>query len=106
LPFTRCHDKLRYFDWDVQVHLVKGKTGGQQENPLKMSIFNFTIHHLWGRVLAKFQETRVIPYTDDGYIKTKMSVVLQVLVELKTVLKQDAGWISTSLRPPSSPRES
>jgi hypothetical protein len=24
-----CHSKLRYFDWDGQVHLGKGKTGGQ-----------------------------------------------------------------------------
>ncbi len=24
-----CHAKLRYFDWDGQVHLTKGKTGGQ-----------------------------------------------------------------------------
>ena len=24
-----CHAKLKYFDWDGQVHLAKGKTGGQ-----------------------------------------------------------------------------
>ena len=29
-----CHSKLRYFDWDGQVHLVKGKTGGQEGDPL------------------------------------------------------------------------
>ena len=28
-----CHATLRYFDWDGQVHLVKGKTGGQQGPP-------------------------------------------------------------------------
>ena len=28
-----CHAKLRYFDWDGQVHLTKGKTGGQQGDP-------------------------------------------------------------------------
>ena len=79
-----CHGKLRYFDWGGQVHLVKGKTGGQQGDPLEMLIFNLslTIHHLRGRVLAKFQETRVISYTDDVYIKDKLSVTLQVLVEL------------------------
>ena len=55
-----CHSKLRYFDWDGQVHLAKGKTGGQQGDPLEMSIFNLTIHHLWDRVLAKFQEARAI----------------------------------------------
>jgi hypothetical protein len=54
-----------------------------------MLIFNLTIHHLWGRVLVKFQEARVITYSDDGYIKTKLSVVLQVLVELKVVFKED-----------------
>jgi hypothetical protein len=42
-----CHSKFRYFDWDGQVHLAKGKTGGQQGDPLEMLIFNLTIHHLW-----------------------------------------------------------
>jgi len=60
-----------------------------------MLIFNLTVHHLWGRVLAKFEEARVIAYADDDYIKTKLSVALQVLPELKHVLKhvlkQDAG---------------
>ena len=83
--------KLRYFDWDGQVDLAKGKTGGQQGVPLEMLIFNLTIHHLWGRVLAKFPEARAIAYADDGYIKAKLSVTLQVLAELKRVLKEDAG---------------
>jgi hypothetical protein len=69
------HSKLRYFDWDGQVHLGKGKTDGQQGDPLEMLIFNLTIHHLWGRVLAKFQETWSIAYDDDGYIKAKLSIV-------------------------------
>ena len=74
-----------------QVHLTKGKTAGQEGDPLEMLIFNLTIHHLWGRVVPKFQETRVVIYTDNGYIKTKLSVVLQVLPELKVVFKTDAG---------------
>jgi len=86
-----CHSKLRYLDWDGQVHLAKEKTGGQQGDPLEMLIFNLTIHHLWGRVLAKFQEARAIAYADDGYIKAKLSVALQVLAELKVVFKEDAG---------------
>jgi hypothetical protein len=86
-----CHSKLRYFDWDGQVHLAKGKTGGQQGDPLEMLIFNLTIHHLWGRVLAKFQEARAVAYADDGYIKAKLSVALQVLAEVKAVFKADAG---------------
>ena len=56
-----------------------------------MLICNLTIHHLWGRVLAKFQEARAVAYTDDGYIKVKFSVALQVLAELKAVFKADAG---------------
>jgi hypothetical protein len=55
-----------------------------------MLILNLTIHHLWVRVLTKFQEARVIVYTDDGYIKTKLSIDLQVLSELKAVFKVDA----------------
>ncbi len=44
-----------------------------------------------GRVLSKFQEARTVAYTDDGYIKAKLSVALQVLTELKTVFRADAG---------------
>ncbi len=73
------------------MHVAKGKTGGQQGNPLEMLIFNLTVHHIWGRVLAKFQGARAVAYTDDGYIKGKLSVVLQVLAELKRVLKEDSG---------------
>jgi hypothetical protein len=86
-----CHAKLRYFDWDGQVHLAKGKTGGQQGDPLEMLVFNLTIHHLWGRVLEKFPEARAVAYADDGYIKGKLSLALKVLAELKRVLKEDAG---------------
>jgi hypothetical protein len=71
--------------------LTKGKTGGQKGDLLEMLIFNLTIHHLWGRVLGKFQEDRVRVYVDDGYIKTKLSVDLQVLVDLQDVFKEDAG---------------
>ena len=56
-----------------------------------MLIFNLTIHHLWGRVLAKFQEARAIANADDGYMKAKLSVALQVLAELKAVSNEDAG---------------
>ena len=85
------HAKLRYFDWDGQVHLAKGKTGGHQGDPLEMLVFNLTIHHLWGRVLSKFPGALVVVYTDDGYIKAKLSVVLQVLSEVKHILQEDAG---------------
>jgi hypothetical protein len=98
-----CNSKLRYFDWDRQVHLAKGKTGGQQGDPLVMLIFNLTIHHLWGQVFAKFQEARAVAYADDGYIKAKLSVALQVLAELKSVSGKVRAWSSTSRRRLSSP---
>jgi hypothetical protein len=86
-----CETKLSYFDWDGQVHITKGKTGGQQGDPLEMLILNLTVHHIWGRVLAKFQGVRTVACSDDGYIKGKLSEVLQVLGEVKRVLKEDAG---------------
>ncbi len=46
-----------------------------------MLIFNLTVHHIWGRILAKFQGTRVVAYPDDGFIKGKVSEDLQVLTE-------------------------
>jgi hypothetical protein len=44
-----------------------------------------------GTCSRKVQETRSVAYTNDGYIKGKLSVSLQVLTELKRVLKEDAG---------------
>ena len=38
-----------------------------------------------------YPQIRVFSYTDDGYIRTKLSVTLQVLSDLKYVLKEDAG---------------
>ena len=39
----------------------------------------------------KFSGARAAAYAYDGYIKAKLSVALQVLAELKRVLKEDAG---------------
>jgi hypothetical protein len=36
-------------------------------------------------------EAWAIAYADDGYIKAKLSIALQVLTELKDVFKADAG---------------
>ena len=48
----------------VPKNLMIPKTGGQQGDPLEMLIFNLTIHHLRGRVLEKFQETRTVASDD------------------------------------------
>jgi hypothetical protein len=55
-----------------------------------MLVFNLTTLHLWGRTLAKYPQAPALAYADDGYIKARMSVALQVLAELKHVLKEDA----------------
>ena len=40
---------------------------------------------------AKYPEAWALAYADDGYIKANMSVALQVLAELKHVLKVEDG---------------
>ena len=65
--------QLRYFDWDGQVHLAKGKTGGQ-----------------WQTTGGPLRDVN-IQSDYIGYIKTKLSVVIQVLTELKSVFKEDAS---------------
>jgi hypothetical protein len=57
-----------------------------------MLIFNLTIHHLWGQVLPKFQETRAVVYDDDGYIKAKLSVTIQV--RHRPSSKQPQAWFT------------
>ena len=64
-----------------------------------MLIINLTIHNLWGRVLEKFQKDRPVDYTDDGCIKGNLIVALQVLAELKRVLKEDVGLELQDLHP-------
>ena len=44
-----------------------------------------------GTCSCKVPEARAIAYADDGDIQAKLSVALQVLAELKHVLKPDAG---------------
>ena len=57
-----------------------------------MIVFCLTVHHLWGRTLNKHhQDACAVAYADDGYIKAKLSVALEVLSDIKHVLKEDAG---------------
>jgi len=57
-----------------------------------MIIFCLTVHHLWGRTLNKHhQDACAVPDADDSYIKAKLSVALEVLPDIKHVLKEDAG---------------
>jgi hypothetical protein len=64
-------------------------TGGQQEDPLEMIAFCLSIHHLWGRTLAKhYQDACAVAYAHDGYIKV---VALEVLSDIKHILREDVG---------------
>jgi hypothetical protein len=57
-----------------------------------MIMFCLTVHHLWGRTLTKHnQDDCTVVYTDDGYIKDNLSVELEVLSDIKQVLKEDDG---------------
>jgi hypothetical protein len=57
-----------------------------------MIAFCLSIHHLWGRNLAKhYQDACKVAYADNGYIKTKLSVALEVLSDIKHVLREDDG---------------
>jgi hypothetical protein len=87
---TKSH--LRYVDYLGNVLDAWGKTGGQQGDPLEMIVFCLSVHHLWGRTLAKYnQDACAVACADDGYIRAKLSVALEVLSDLKHVLKEDAG---------------
>ena len=57
-----------------------------------MIAFCLSIHHLWGRTLAKhYQDACAVVYADDGYIKAKLSAALEVFADIKHVLLEDAG---------------
>ena len=87
---TKSH--LCYFDFCGNVLDVWGKTGGQQGDPLEMIVFCLTIHHLWGLTLDKHnQDACAVAYSDDSYIKAKVSVALEVLSDIKLFLKEVCG---------------
>ena len=61
LRTTKSH--LRYFDFCGNVLDDWGKTGGQQGDPHEKIAFCLSIHHLWGRTLAKlYQDACSVAY--------------------------------------------
>ena len=52
------------------------------------------------------QDACAVAYADESYIKATLSVALEVLSDIKHVLKEDAGLASTSTRPRFSSRVS
>ena len=79
-----CHSMSRYFDWDG-----KGETGDQQGDPLENVNLSSDHPSLMGTYASKVPSPS-LAYADDGYIKDKMSVALQVLADLtEHVLKEE-----------------
>ena len=87
---------------------MKVKTGGQEGDPLEILMFNLTtLHRSTGTYTCKVPADPSACYADDGYIKSNMSVTLQVLTNLKCVLKEDDGLdlhvVKTSVLPKVDP---
>ena len=62
-----------------------------------MIVFCLSFHNLWGRTLDKHhQDACAVAYADDGYIKAKLSVALEVPSDIKRVFK--------NTQPPFFPR--
>jgi hypothetical protein len=83
LPILKpCHDA--HTSLEIEVLSSLGRTGSLSEGQNKWTtggpLRNVNIQSDYtpsvGRVLAKFQEARTVAYTDDGYIKAKLSVTL------------------------------
>ena len=61
----KCTFTLRYYDCFSQVHTAQSnQKGGQQGDPLEISVFNL-IHHLWGFVLKQHPLARLFMTTMD-----------------------------------------
>ena len=86
-----CTSTLRYYDCFGQVHTAQSKTGGQQGDPLEMTVFDLSILHLWGRVLKQRPLARALAYADDECINAKLGDALKIYSELKHVFHEDAG---------------
>jgi hypothetical protein len=65
-----CEAKLRYFDWDGQVHVTKGKTGGQQGDPLEMLIFN--------QLYTTYGDVSLQNFRGPGQLHMQTMVILRV----------------------------
>jgi hypothetical protein len=102
---TNSH--MRYFDYCCEVLDVWGKTSRQKGDPLDMIVLCLSVHHLWGRTLNKHhQDACAVAYVyDDGYIKVKLSVALEVLSDIK-YSRRTLASTSISTRPRFSSRAS
>jgi hypothetical protein len=85
---TECTN--RFTDHCGRTHHVTGTTGGQQGDGMEMGRYSLSQHPIWGRVLARHRRARGIAFADDSYIYAALKAALQVLVEIRQRLWEDA----------------
>ena len=79
----------------------------RKNDHLEMIIFCLTVHHLWGRTLNKHnQDACAVAYADDGYIKAKLSITLEVLSRLgHQAFTQGGRWPRSQFRQDQDSRQ-
>jgi hypothetical protein len=85
---TECTN--RFTDHCGRTHHVTGTTGGQQGDGMEMGRYSLSQHPIWGRVLARHRRARGIAFADDSYIHGALKSALQVLVDIRQRLWEDA----------------
>jgi len=85
---TECTN--RFTDHCERTHHVTGTTGGQQGDGMEMGRYSLSQHPMWGRVLARHRRARGIAFADDSYIYATLKAALQVLVDIRQRLWEDA----------------
>jgi hypothetical protein len=65
---------------------------GEKKNTAFSIVSCLSAHHLWGRTLNTHnQDACAVAYADDGCIKAKLSIALEVLSDIQHALKENAG---------------
>ena len=85
------YSKSRYFDQSAKAHIIFGKTGGQQGDPLESCAYSLSTLHLIGSVMARHPTAVAAAVIDDLTLKGPLSVVLKIVSDIKHILKEDAG---------------
>ena len=85
------YSKSRYFDHFAKAHIIHGKTGGQQGDPLESCAYSLSTLPLIGSVMERHPTAVAAAVIDDLTIKGPLSEVLKIFSEIKHVLKEDAG---------------
>jgi hypothetical protein len=72
------------------MHHVKDTTGGQQGGGLEMMRHSVSQQPILGRVFARHRRARGVGFADDSYIYAALKAALNVVVEFRQRLGEDA----------------